>query len=85
MTAEASVDAPEVAVPVDVPADVPSRCTDNAGCAATPATPVCDVATGVCVACVPGAGDTCPAGQYCATGNRCAPGMKPLSLMGRKP
>ncbi|MDO9022830.1 MAG: fibrinogen-like YCDxxxxGGGW domain-containing protein [Deltaproteobacteria bacterium] len=72
-SADASLDAPDA--PADVPADAPFRCATNADCAGR-AGPVCDVASGACVQCVPSA-DTCPVGQYCvAASNTCAPGCR---------
>lgn len=48
-------------------------CADDGDCAASPATPVCDLGTGTCVECVSG-GTTCQLGQYCSSGNSCEPG-----------
>ncbi len=49
--------------PQDAP-EVPSGCTGDQGCAGNPSGPVCDVATGRCVRCLPTA-DACPVGQRC--------------------
>ncbi len=69
-----SLDAP----PSDTPSDAPDgarRCTRDADCTA-PSAGVCDVATGVCVQCLP-SNDTCPRGQYCnPTTLLCADGCR---------
>jgi hypothetical protein len=52
------------------------RCLSNADCVGTPMTPVCDLATGRCVGCLP-ASDMCPAGQFCdPTTNSCVSGCR---------
>ncbi|MDO9017600.1 MAG: hypothetical protein Q7V43_11865 [Myxococcales bacterium] len=70
------MDAPDAPadVPPDVPVDVVTRCATSADCAGNPAGGACDVDTGRCVPCVPGA-DTCPVGQYCS-GNTCVAGCR---------
>jgi hypothetical protein len=74
---DAPADAP--ALDADVPAldaDVPARCAANADCAGDPGGPVCDTATGRCVACT-AASDLCPDGRYCDDASRtCVPGCR---------
>jgi len=68
---DASPDAPD-----DVPADLgPPRCASDADCATSGRGPVCDVASGACVECLP-ARDACPAGRYCTAANACAEGCR---------
>lgn len=51
-------------------------CTRDDDCVFALAGPVCDLATGRCVACVPG-NDRCPTGQYCdATTHSCRVGCR---------
>jgi IgGFc binding protein len=47
-------------------------CTGPADCA-EPSKPICDTASGNCVACLP-TQDGCPTGQYCTAANECAIG-----------
>jgi hypothetical protein len=48
-------------------------CVSSADCISTPATPVCDTATGTCVACLPN-DSQCPTGTYCTAAHTCATG-----------
>ncbi len=79
---------PEDATPRDAeaPADLgmdapvgdtgPRACTGNTDCAGNAAGPVCDTASGRCVACLP-SDDVCPRGQFCDTTTRaCVPGCR---------
>ncbi|MCA3012204.1 MAG: hypothetical protein INH41_07360 [Myxococcaceae bacterium] len=50
------------------------QCTSDAQCGG--ATPRCDLASNRCVACLPGAADTCPMGQYCRADFTCERGCK---------
>ncbi len=75
-----AVDVVDVTAPVDVAMDAPQDaaamdggCSSDPSCAATPGTPVCDVASGRCVACTP-LRDVCGAGAYCTASNTCASG-----------
>lgn len=64
----------DVASDVHVAPDVRPACTSDAACIGSAQGPVCDLASGRCVACTP-ADDRCPRGQYCVAGmNVCAPG-----------
>lgn len=69
-----TADASEAAV--DVPSDAPPpRCTTDRDCAADAmGNRACDVATGQCVPCVPGAQRYCAQGQYCTPMLRCESG-----------
>ncbi|NCQ62048.1 MAG: hypothetical protein GW913_15425, partial [Myxococcales bacterium] len=56
------------------PPDGSSACTSNVDCAPTPATPVCDVASGRCVECNTSP-DNCPMGELCdGLTHTCVPG-----------
>ena len=51
-------------------------CKSNADCASSPATPICDVPSGVCVECEPSP-DNCPSGKICDGGtHKCIPGCR---------
>ncbi|MFO0647695.1 MAG: hypothetical protein U0326_15745 [Polyangiales bacterium] len=66
-------------LPVDEGPDVvdaPFRCADDAACIGHPGGPVCEVATGRCVVCLPSR-DVCPAAQHCdAASNTCVAGCR---------
>jgi len=51
-------------------ADAPHGCQHDTDCSATPALPACNVATGVCVECLPG-GNTCPPSFHCSDAMTC--------------
>jgi hypothetical protein len=56
------------------PACDPCTCKVDADCK-DPSRPAC-TSSGVCVQCVPGAGDKCAAGTYCNTKNQCTIGCR---------
>src|SRR5581483_5014510 len=74
-SSEASVDVPADAGPVDTG---PVRCRADMDCMAVTGAPVCDLISGICVACVPTA-DSCPPGSYCTDARTCTPGCRNAS------
>ena len=56
--------------------DAPMRCARDEECVGNPAGPVCDAASGRCVACT-AARDACPTGRFCdTTSNTCLAGCR---------
>ena len=70
-------DVPDAPDGMDAVTDLgPAPCAGDADCRGDAAGPVCDVASGRCVRCLPSR-DACPAGEYCVAATRaCAPGCR---------